>query len=86
MAVLAGASLGIVLGWTLPVVRRRTWAALLVSAVIAVTVAVAVYLLVGVQGTFGASVGLAIGAWLHAAFIEYLVGKATVSTGTSKED
>ncbi len=77
-AALAGASMGIVIGWLLPIVRRRTWLAFAASGVLTLTVLGAVFLAVGIPGVWGGVAGITVGAWLHATFLEYVAGRSAV--------
>ena len=76
MAVLGGIGVGVVTGWLLPVVWRAMWPAALASAVTVAIVLGALFGLAGISGSVGGLIGIAAGAWLHAAFRDYLTARA----------
>lgn len=81
MVELGGAGLGIVAGWLLPIVRSRTWPAVLASAAAFTIVVGALSVLAGLTAGLGAAVGMGAGTWLHAAFLEHLARMARAREG-----
>jgi hypothetical protein len=78
-AVVGGMGVGIVVGWLLPIVQRRSWQSVVASAAIVGIVAGALYLLAGIEGSLGGAIGVAGGAWLHAAFLEHVARRIVIT-------
>ena len=77
LAALGGVGVGLVVGWLLPIVWQARWQSVLASAgTIAIVLAV-LFGLAGIWGSVGALIGIAMGAWLHGAFLEHVAARTT---------
>lgn len=79
MPVVGGIGVGVVVGWLLPVVRRRRWQSALASGAFVAVVIEVLFLLAGLPSSLGGATGIAVGAFLHAAFLEHLA-RNTITT------
>jgi hypothetical protein len=75
-ALLGGIGTGVVIGWLLPIAHRVRWPTITASALTVAVLLGVVFVLAGVSGLFGGAIGVASGAWLHAAFLEYVAARA----------
>ena len=71
-AVLGGTGVGIVIGWLAPTARLLELRVVAVAVVVSAGIAVALYLLAGLPAAVAGVSAIAIGAWLHAMFLEHV--------------